>query len=88
MISPEEIQKIATLMRIDLKDLEEHIERVQKSIEFFNMLDEVDLKSEDIISQQVTLDKLRKDEYIQYDKKLIEELKNYKGTYVRAPKMK
>ncbi len=88
MISPEEIQKIATLMRIDLKDSDEHIERVQKSIEFFNMLDEVDLESEDIISQQVTLDKLRKDEYIQYDKKLIEKLKNYKGTYVRAPKMK
>lgn len=88
MISPEEIQKIATLMRIDLKDSDEHIERVQKSIEFFNMLDEIDLESEDIISQQVTLDKLRKDEYIQYDKKLIEKLKNYKGTYVRAPKMK
>lgn len=75
-------------MRIDLKDSDEHIERVQKSIEFFNMLDEIDLESEDIISQQVTLDKLRKDEYIQYDKKLIEKLKNYKGTYVRAPKMK
>ena len=51
------------------------------------MLDEANVESEEVNFTIMPIENLRKDEFIPYDKKLIEKLKNYKGTYVRAPKM-
>jgi len=65
----------------------ENVNRVKKMLEYFDILDQVDLSAEEIISQEKTLDELRKDEFIPYDKKLIESLKNFREYYVRAPKM-
>ena len=59
----------------------------QKMLEYFDILDQIDLSSEEIVSQEKTLDELRKDEFIPYDKKLIESLKNFRELYVQAPKM-
>ena len=65
-----------------------HIDRVQKMIEYFDILDKAGVESEDVVVQEQTMDNLRDDEYIPYDQKLIEKIKNYKEKYVRAPKMK
>jgi len=65
----------------------ENVNRVKKMLEYFDILDHIDLSSEEIVSQEKTLDELRKDEFIPYDKKLIESLKNFREHYVRAPKM-
>ena len=65
-----------------------HIDRVQKMIEYFDILDKAGVESEDVVVQEQTIDNLRDDEYIPYDQKLIEKIKNYKEKYVRAPKMK
>jgi len=37
--------------------------------------------------QQVAIDELREDKHVGFDDSLIQQLKNYKGSYVRAPKM-
>ena len=87
MVNEEEIIKVAALMKIDLEDHSKHVSRVKKMLEYFDILDQIDLSSEEITSQQKSLTELRKDEFIPNDKKLIESLKNFREHYVRAPKM-
>ena len=87
MIDEEVIIRVAKLMKIDLEDHGEHVGRVKKMLEYFDILDQIDLSSEEITAQEKLLTDLRKDEFIQHDKKLIESLKNFREHYVRAPKM-
>jgi len=87
MVSKEEIEHVAKLMRIEVDDHVVHIDRVQKMIDYFDILDKANVESEELIVREQTLDNLREDKYIPYEEKLIEHLKNYKGSYVKAPKM-
>jgi aspartyl-tRNA(Asn)/glutamyl-tRNA(Gln) amidotransferase subunit C len=87
LVDEEEIIRVAKLMKIDLEDHTEHVDRVKKMLEYFDILDQIDLSTEEIVSQEKALDELRKDEFIPNDKKLIESLKNFREHYVRAPKM-
>lgn len=87
MVTKEEIQNIAKLMRIDIENADEYFERVQKVLSYFDILDKADIEGEDIPVQEVNIDNLRDDKYVPYDGKLIQQLKNYKGSYIRAPKM-
>ena len=87
MVDEEEIIRVAKLMKIDLEDHTQHVGRVKKMLEYFDILDQIDLSSEEIVSQEKALNELRKDEFIPNDKKLIESLKNFREHYVRAPKM-
>ena len=87
MVSAEEIEKVAKLMRIEMDDHSEYAERVKKMIGYFDLLDKANVESEEIDFTIMPVENLRKDEFVPYDEKLIERLKNYKGTYVRAPKM-
>lgn len=70
-----------------MDDHAEYIERVKKMLGYFDLLDKANVESEEIDFTIMPIENLRKDEFIPYDEKLIEKLKNYKGTYVRAPKM-
>tara|TARA_E500000331_G_scaffold322377_1_gene337213 strand:+ start:357 stop:623 length:267 start_codon:yes stop_codon:yes gene_type:complete len=87
LVDEEEIIRVAKLMKIDLEDHVEHVSRVKKMLEYFDILDQIDLSSEEITAQEKLLTELRKDEFIPHDKKLIESLKNFREHYVRAPKM-
>ena len=87
MVDEEEIIRVAKLMKIDLEDHTEHVSRVKKMLEYFDILDQIDLSSEEITSQEKSLTELRKDEFIPFEDKLIEKMNHYKGTYVHAPKM-
>jgi len=87
MVSKEEIEHVAKLMRIEIDDHVVHIDRVQKMIDYFDILDKANVESEELIVREQTLDNLREDKYIPYEEKLIEHLKNYKGSYIKAPKM-
>jgi len=87
LVTEEEIEHVAKLMKIEIDDHEEYIEKVKKIIEYFDILDKADVESEELSVQEIPIINLREDKYIPYDKKLIEHLKNYKGHYVRAPKM-
>ena len=87
MISKEEIEHVAKLMRIDLDDHTVHIDRVQKMIEYFDILDKAGTESEELIVNEQPLENLREDRYEPYSDKLIDKLKHYKEKFIRAPKM-
>jgi aspartyl-tRNA(Asn)/glutamyl-tRNA(Gln) amidotransferase subunit C len=86
MVSQKEIEHVAKLMRIELVDPTIY-ERVDKMLGYFDILDSAGVESEEISMREISLTSLREDKYIPFDKKLIEKLNHYKGTYVRAPKM-
>ena len=87
MVTEEEIAHVAKLMKIELEDHSEHVKRVQKMLEYFDILDKANVESEEIIVQETDMDELRDDRYIQYDEKLLKFLKTYKEKYVKAPKL-
>ena len=87
MVNEEEIIKVAKLMKIDLDDHSEHIARVKKMLEYFDILDNIDLSSEELVTQKKTINDLREDKFITFDKELIKSLKQYNEHYIRAPKM-
>ncbi len=63
MVSKEEIEHVAKLMRIDLDDHTVHIDRVQKMIEYFDILDKAGTESEELIVNEQLLENLREDKY-------------------------
>ena len=86
MVSREEIEHVAKLMRIEIDDPTIY-ERIDKMIGYFDILDSAGVESEEISVREIQITNLREDKYIPFDEKLIEKLNSYKGTYVRAPKM-
>lgn len=87
MVTKEDIEHIAKLMRIDIENTDQYFDQIQKILNYFDMLDTADIQSEEIPVQEVSINELREDKYVPFDVKLIDKLKNYKGTFVRAPKM-
>ncbi|MFM9874911.1 MAG: aspartyl/glutamyl-tRNA amidotransferase subunit C [Nitrosarchaeum sp.] len=86
MVSREEIEHVAKLMRIEIDDPTIY-EGVDKMIGYFDILDSAGVESEEISAREIELSNLREDKHIPFGEKLIEKLNHYKGTYVRAPKM-
>ena len=87
LVNEEEISDVAKLMKIDLEDHSAHIERVQKMLEYFDILDKANVETEEITVQETYFNKLRDDKYIPYDKNLLKFLKSYQEKYVKAPKL-
>ena len=87
MVSKEEIEHVAKLMKIDLDDHTVHIDRVQKMIEYFDILDKAGTESEELTVNEQSLENLREDRYEPYSDRLIDNLKHYKEKFIRAPKM-
>ena len=87
MVTEEEIAQVAKLMKIEIEDHSEHVEKVQKMLQYFDILDKANVESEKLENPGIKLDKLRNDRYISYDKKLLKFLKIYKEKYVKAPKL-
>ena len=87
LVNEEEISEVAKLMKIDLEYHSAHIERVQKMLEYFDILDSANVESEEIAVQEIDLDKLRDDKHIPYNKNLLKFLKSYQEKYVKAPKL-
>ena len=87
MVTKEEIEHVSKLMKIDIDDHKEYVDKVQSMIEFFDILDSAGVESEEISMQEIPISNLREDKYVPFGEKLIDKLNNYKGTYVRAPKM-
>ena len=87
MVTKEEIEHVSKLMRIEVDDHIVHIDRVQKMIEYFDILDKAGVEAEELIVQEQSIENLREDKFIPFDKKIIDGLKKYKDSYIRAPKM-
>ena len=87
MVTEEEIEHVSKLMKIHIDDHKEYVDKVQAMINYFDVLDSAGVESEEISMQEISLTQLREDKHIPFNEKLIEKLKNYKGSHVRAPKM-
>jgi len=87
LVTEEEIAQVAKLMKINLEDHSDHVKRVQKMLEFFDIIDNANVGAEEIIVQKNDLGKMRDDKYNQYDKNLLKFLKSYQEKYVKAPKL-
>ena len=87
MVTEKEIEQVTKLMKIDVHDHKEFIDKVHAMIDYFDILDSAGVSDEEISMNAVSLSELREDEYVEYSDNLIERLNHYKGTYVRAPKM-
>ena len=87
MVTVEEIEHVSKLMKIDVDDHSEYVDKVKKMISYFDILDSAGVESEEISMPEISIEDLRNDEYIPFEDKLIEKMNHYKGTYVRAPKM-
>ena len=87
MVTEKEIEHVSKLMKLNIDDHNEYVDKVQSMSDYFDVLDSADVESEEISMQEISISNLRDDKYIPYDEKLINRLNNYKGTYVRAPKM-
>ena len=87
MVTEKEIEQVAKFMKIDVHDHKEYVEKVHDMIDFFDILDSAGVDDEEITMVDLPLSKLREDKHIPFEDKLIEKLKNFKGSYVRAPKM-
>ena len=77
LVNEKEISEVAKLMKIQLEDHSVHIKRVQKMLEYFSILDNANVESEEITVQETDLDKLRDDKHNPYDKNLLTFLKSY-----------
>ena len=87
LVTEEEITRVAKLMKIELEDHSEHTIRVQKMLEYFDILDEANVESEEILVQETDIGELRDDKHIPYEQKLLKFLKIYKERYIKAPKL-
>lgn len=87
MVTQEEIERVSKLMKIDIDDHREYVDKVKKMIGYFDVLDSAGVESEEISMPEIQISSLREDKYIPFSDNLIERLNHYKGTYVRAPKM-
>ncbi|HSD04980.1 MAG TPA: hypothetical protein VLB45_04420 [Nitrosopumilaceae archaeon] len=87
MVKKEEIEQLGHLIKIEIKDPQKYIKQVEQIINYFDTLDKVTIDSDKILTQELTLDKLREDKYIPYEKNLVEKLKHTSEKFVKAPKM-
>jgi aspartyl-tRNA(Asn)/glutamyl-tRNA(Gln) amidotransferase subunit C len=74
-------------MKIEVDDHVEYLDKVKKMISYFDILDSAGVESEEISMPEISIEDLRKDEFIPFEDKLIEKMNHYKGTYIHAPKM-
>ena len=87
MVKREEISHAADLIKIDLEEHEKYFKQIEKILSYFDILDKASIESEDPVTQELSIEKLREDKYIPYGEKLIKKLNNYKGAFIKAPKM-
>ena len=77
MVTVDDITRMAALMRITINESDEYVEKIQKMLEYFQVLDSAGVGDEAIPTQDVCLADLRDDEHHPYDMGL--------EGYVRAP---
>ena len=87
MVKRQEIERLGDLIKIELKNPGKYVKQVEQIIDYFESLDKLEVSSDKILTQELTLDKLREDKYIPYDEKLVDKLKHTKENFVKAPKM-
>ena len=83
MITQSDIDKIAKSMKIEIDNNTKYINDIKNVIQYFNMLDNVDVNSIKIETMEITIESLREDKYIEYRNKLIYKLKTTKSIFLQ-----
>ncbi|TSA18525.1 MAG: hypothetical protein D4R72_01855 [Nitrosopumilales archaeon] len=87
MVDKKEIEHLSDLIKIEIKDSQKYILQVEQILNYFERLDKVEIATEDLLRQELSLDDLREDKFVPYGDNLIEKLKKTRENFVRAPKM-
>lgn len=87
MVDRKEIEHLSNLIKIEISDPQKYITQVETILNYFELLDKVEINTDDLLRQELTLDKLREDKFVPFEDKLIDNLKKTKENFVRAPKM-
>jgi aspartyl-tRNA(Asn)/glutamyl-tRNA(Gln) amidotransferase subunit C len=87
MVDKKEIEHLSDLIKIEIKDPQKYVLQVEQILNYFERLDKVEITTEDLLRQELTLDNLREDKFVPYEDNLIEKLKKTRENFVRAPKM-
>ncbi len=80
MVTEEEIERVSKLMKIDVDDHKEYVDKVHTMIDYFDILDSAAVEDEEISMQEIPISNLREDKHIPFEDTLIEKLNKYKGT--------
>ena len=72
MVTEEEIEHVAKLMKIPIDNHKDYVEKVHTMIDYFDILDSAGVESEEISMQEISISNLREDKYIPFTEKLIE----------------
>jgi len=67
MVTVEEIENVSKLMKIDIDDHSEYLDKVKKMISYFDILDSAGVESEEISMPEISIESLRKDEFIPFE---------------------
>ena len=87
MVDRKEIEHLSDLIKIEIMESQKYIAQVEQILNYFERLDKVEITTDDLLRQELTLDKLREDKFLPYEDNLIENLKKTKENFIRAPKM-
>jgi len=87
MVDKKEIEHLSDLVKIEIKEPQKYILQVEQILNYFERLDKVEVATEDLLRQELTIDDLREDKFVPYEDNLVEKLKKTKENFVRAPKM-
>ena len=79
MVTEEEITDMAAMMRITIDDHTEYVDKVQRMLDYFGVLDSAGVDDEEVLAQEVTPAQLRADEYHRH--------KMGTGDHIRAPRL-
>ena len=79
MVTEEEITEMAAMMRITIDDHAEYVDKVQRMLDYFGMLDSAGVDDEEVLAQEVTPAQLRADEHRTYEMGT--------GGHIRAPRL-
>ena len=82
MVDKKEIEHLSDLIKIEIKDSQKYILQVEQILNYFERLDKVDVTTDDLLRQELTLDDLREDKFVPYEENLIEKLKKTKENFV------
>jgi len=87
MVNRKEIEHLSDLVKIEINNPEKYIAQVEQILNYFERLDKVEIIDEDLLRQELSIDKLREDKHVSYEDNLIGILKKTKENFVKAPKM-
>lgn len=87
MVTEKEIENVSNLMKIKIIDHHEYIDKVHNMLDFFDMLDSAGVEDEEIPTQDTPISNLREDKHVAFNAHLIDNLKQFRDGYIKAPKM-